>query len=500
MDNIISHIGEDFITLFLDGLDKCFNDFLKDPLKFAQFELNVKKSVDALGRQMIKVGLEAINSYFKRSADRVRDWYVERNDMKQLTTTFGDVTYVKTLFRHKTKKTDDGKEIMCYLVDKVVGMTPGQRVSDAAHAMVYAEAAQTSYRRAGESFSDTAGISKQAVMDILHSTDFPIDYEAPKERKKLKYLYIDADEDHISLQYNEERGDLVKGPTGRKNNGAMTKLVYIYEGIEKVSPESKRHRLVNPHYFCEVEEDDIWGRVYSYILDTYDISQVKVIYINADGGAWIKSGMKQIAGARYVLDGFHLSKYMGKMTAHMMDSAYDAKVQLCDEIKQGNKDSFIAKAKEIASYSEDQKIQEAVLAAAGYILSNWMAAKRRLEHKDGVAACSAEGHVSHVLACRMSTPALAWCRHGADVMAHLRAYYLNKGNLLELVRYQKRELPKAAGAEDIAYSVSDAIRDSTDHRSKVQQMIGKYSSSMGGTIVGLSDWFRDALINGGHMS
>ena len=29
-------------------------------------------------------------------------------------------------------------------------------------------------------------------------------------------------------------------------------------------------------------------------------------------------------------------------------------------------------------------------------------------------------------------------------MAELRAYYYNKGDMLELVRYQKEELPKAA--------------------------------------------------------
>ena len=32
-------------------------------------------------------------------------------------------------------------------------------------------------------------------------------------------------------------------------------------------------------------------------------------------------------------------------------------------------------------------------------------------------------------------------------MAPLRAYYLNGGNMLELVKYQKKEVPKAAGAE-----------------------------------------------------
>lgn len=44
-------------------------------------------------------------------------------------------------------------------------------------------------------------------------------------------------------------------------------------------------------------------------------------------------------------------------------------------------------------------------------------------------------------------------------MAQLRAYYYNGGDMLELVRYQKAELPKAAGCEQeilLSHSCSKA--------------------------------------------
>lgn len=86
-----------------------------------------------------------------------------------------------------------------------------------------------------------------------------------------------------------------------------------------------------------------------------------------------------------------------------------------------------------------------------YILRNWEAAVMRLTSRGIVRGCSAEGHVSHVLASRMSTRPMGWSRKGADRMAHLLAYRRNGGNLLELVRYQDREeeLPVAAGAEEV---------------------------------------------------
>ncbi len=55
-------------------------------------------------------------------------------------------------------------------------------------------------------------------------------------------------------------------------------------------------------------------------------------------------------------------------------------------------------------------------------------------------------------------------------MAQLRAYYYNHGDMLELVRYQKEELPKAAGCEcDILSSVQILNSEKNSHG-----LIGKY--------------------------
>ena len=86
---------------------------------------------------------------------------------------------------------------------------------------------------------------------------------------------------------------------------------------------------------------------------------------------------------------------------------------------------------------------------ADYILNNWMAAKVRLAYRDSVCGSSTEAHVCHVLSTRMSNKPMGWSRLGADKMARLRAYYWNKGSMIELVRYQntREKLPKVAGAE-----------------------------------------------------
>ncbi len=50
-------------------------------------------------------------------------------------------------------------------------------------------------------------------------------------------------------------------------------------------------------------------------------------------------------------------------------------------------------------------------------------------------------------------------------MARLRIYRRNRRNMLELVRYQKRGLPMAVGAEEVIYSATQmlsAIRRNRD--------------------------------------
>ena len=44
-------------------------------------------------------------------------------------------------------------------------------------------------------------------------------------------LYIDADEDHVALQYLEKKGD-IRNP---RINTVMPWIIYVYEGVEGLS-------------------------------------------------------------------------------------------------------------------------------------------------------------------------------------------------------------------------------------------------------------------------
>lgn len=467
MINSIKYFEEKCISKF----EKLEDEFMKNPTKLAEYVIGLTDELHKLGIEMIKESLEYMDMMLQKSALRREKWVIETHSKKQLTTSLGDVVFNKTLFCNK--KTGESE----YLLDRIMGLASHQRITEDAEAKMLEEAVQTSYRRGGEEASLTTDVSRQTVKNKIHQLEFP-QMEEPEEKKKVEYLYIDADEDHVSLQFRERKGDLTENGNHQKNNCLITKLVYVYEGVENESPKGKRHRLVNPYYFCGVhtgeENKKFWDEIYRYLDSHYDLGCVKKIYVNSDGGSWIKAGMKQIAGITHVLDEFHLEKYLTKLTSHMKDSREDAAEELRTAIRSKTKKDFEEIVDRLEGYLDGDKGLERMEDAREYILSNWSAAKLRLKHKDGVKGSSTEGHVSHVLSSRMSSRPMGWSKKGAEKMSKLRAYQLNGGDMLDLVRYQAKEIPMAAGAE---YDVLSSRQIITSEKNRHGEL-GKYAESI----------------------
>ena len=468
MVNSIKYFEEECINRF----EKLENDFIKEPQKLAEYVLGLTEELHKLGLRMIQESLEEMNRMLRKSQKRLQNWNVESHEKKQLITSLGTVTFEKTLFTNK----ETGKSE--YLLDRIMGLEKHERISEDALARMLKEAVQTSYRRGGEEISLTTDVKKQTVKNKIHGLEFPRNEEKPAKRKEVEYLYIEADEDHASLQFREKKGDLEENENHQKNNCFITKLVYVHEGIEKEAPKSKRHKLINPYYFCGTsygeENTSFWDEIYEYINNHYEMDKVKKIYLSADGGGWIKAGMKRIAGITYVLDEFHLEKYLTKLTSHMKDSREDAADELRTAIRNKTQKDFEEIVERLEGCLENETGMKRIAEAKEYILSNWMAAKLRLRHQNGVKGSSTEGHVSHVLSSRMSSRPMGWSMKGATKMAKLRAYELNGGDMLELVRYQKRELPKVAGAEYDVLSSTEIIRSEKNRHGE----LGKYAESI----------------------
>ncbi len=55
-------------------------------------------------------------------------------------------------------------------------------------------------------------------------------------------------------------------------------------------------------------------------------------------------------------------------------------------------------------------------------------------------------------------------------MSRLRIYRQNKGDMLELVRYQKKEVPMAAGAEEVICSATQMLSAERRNRDRLGEL------------------------------
>lgn len=477
----------DFVKNSIPQILGVVDMFYKEPEKQAEFEDRLGDIAVSFILSVMSEAYTNVNSTIKDSNARKDKWNVVKTEEKTLLSKFGEFSYQVTTFVNKETCRN------AKLANQYLGVAPHERLTEGAKANLLEEAVQTSYRRAGEECSILNVLSKEAVMNYLHDLQFPVRTDWPAEKKTVKTLFIEADEDHCKLQYQNKKGDLEVNSNNYKNNCVLTKIVYVHEGLEieesrrEKGKKNKRHKLKNPYYFCGLYEGEnnnrLWEEVYDYISHVYDLEKVEHIYLMSDGGAWIRAGKNMLHGLEQVLDEFHLRKYLMKMTGHMLDSAEDARKEICGIIKNGTREQFEGETAKLVEYTKTDAERKRVEDGAAYILNNWRAAKIRLGGRKQIVGCSAEGHVSHVLASRMTSRPMGWCRTGADKMAHLRAYYYNQRSMLELVRAQKRELPMASGGEEVILSCQDILNSEKNGASSRQEKeLRKYYDAIRATV------------------
>lgn len=454
MYNSILHFNEFGVA----KIEKVIKKFMEDSSKdIGDLVMDLEKPLQELQRAIIKETIEEIDKIYRRDSCRKEKYNIERSgDENSILTTCGTVTYQRTYF--KSKETGAYE----YLADKAMGITANMRKSDDVVIKALNQVTDVSYRISGENATKTEDIiSKQTVMKELHNLEIPTIIPAVKNKKKQRILYINADEDHVSLQFYKKKGDIRKNGASIKRNTIMPKLIYVFEGIEKEGPNSKRNRLVEKHYFGGVYKDNelLWEEVRAYIEAKYEEESLEKIYIMGDGASWIKKGL-EVLGEKsiFVLDQFHLKQYIIRATGHLGDSIQDAKDMIYDAISFEDKKGIKEVFDKIADLAESESKRNQVLQTKRYILNHWKAIIIKNSDEDSRMGCSAEGSVSHIFSSRLSSRPLGWSKQGVDKMARLRIYTANGGNVYDLVKYKKEKQERII-KEEINKAIDKKIRE-----------------------------------------
>ena len=411
MNNSITEIA----GLIIRSFEENFEKILTEKKDIAEFVIEIRKTLDQVGRILAKEALEMMDSLVKDDSRRKQNWYVhEKAAPNTLATLFGEVQYQRTYYKHKTEKE------YRYLSDELVGINAYDKMDVSLKARLIEEATDTPYARSGRKAAETLEISSQSVMNAIRELG-PVsnrEVNVPRAKETPKVLYIEADEDHVALQLG---------------GCAEPKLVYVHEGRTRVGKE--RWKLQNPRYFGGMykESEELWNEVSDYIDRAYDYDKIEKIYLSGDGASWIKSGAAIVNKSIFVLDRYHLNKAIKSAGAHIEN----AEREIWRAIKREDKEYLKVVFETILDETETETKAQAVKEAKTYIMNHWENIKHH--YSKDYSGCSAEGHISHIYSDRLSSRPLGWSREGVDQMARLRVFAANGGNLFDLALRKKQE-------------------------------------------------------------
>ena len=211
-----------FQTEIKEKLEKIFLLYSSDMTKIAELVYGVTDCMVEFGLCLLAEELESYDTFLCEKKHLRIDWHIVRKDETMLLTSLGTLHYHKTLFRNK--KTGEYE----YFLDRAMGLKEHARLTEDAEAKILKEAVETTYEKAGIQVSISKDeISKETVKNKIHRLEFPKNTEKIQEKKEVEYLYIDADEDHVSLQFREKKGDIIENEYHQKNNHAIVKMIYV---------------------------------------------------------------------------------------------------------------------------------------------------------------------------------------------------------------------------------------------------------------------------------
>lgn len=211
-------------------IEEKVKDFIINRKDFADLVFGLQEDIFELGRNILQEVLEDIDENFRTSGVRKKEWEIVRKDTASILSSFGTLKYNKTYFKPKK----GGKRE--YLVDKRVGIEPHDKITADVVINAAEEAIESSYKKGGLKASYVEEITKQTVMNIIHTIEVEQPAVEVNEKKEIKILYIEADEDHVALQ-----GKNIKKENNEKPRRiSMPRLVYVHEGIDTEKSTGKR--------------------------------------------------------------------------------------------------------------------------------------------------------------------------------------------------------------------------------------------------------------------
>lgn len=429
MYSIIQKIYEKNNKILKEGVKKVLNGDDVSSLTSA-----IKDFTDVLGKELFSEIATQIENLVFEDAKRKNQYEAIRFADKSLITKNG-----KTKFERRYYKDKETGENVC-LTDRVLGIEKGERIDKKVKAELIEKAKDQSYSKSGKLVVPEMEISSTTVMRNVRRNEWKMNIEERKEEEKIKSknIFIQVDEDHVK-QRNKKGCTISKIVTIYTRKRTLTKP----DRIDKV--KTPRRELVDKFTFSGLYKDtqEMWEDVAYYIECTYKKEEIETIFVMGDGASYIKAGTEWIEKSVFVLDTFHLKKYINHLN---YDEYLKTKLQeAIDQYDPISTESIMEEAirkieKEIKEDEElgrttkrlENRLKK-IKDTKTYLMNQWQGIEAHEIYEDKLTGCCQEGQVHHTLSERLSTDAKVWSENGIDEMSQLRAFTQNGGNIYQKI-------------------------------------------------------------------
>ena len=426
---IIQKIYEKNNTILKEGLKKVLNGDDISSLTAA-----IKEFTDILGKELFSEIVSQVDKIIFEDEKRKHQYESVRMSEKSLITKNGKAEFERRYY----KDNETGEHI--YLADKILGIEKGERIDKKVKAEIIEKAKDQSYNKSGRMVVPGLEISATTVMRNVRKNEWNMEIKERKEEEKIKAknIYVQVDEDHIK-QRNKKGCTISKIVTIYTRKRTLTKP----DRIDKV--QQVRKELVDKYTFSGLYKDNqkLWEDVAYYIDCTYKKDQIENIFIMGDGASYIKAGVEWLDKAVFVLDLFHLEKYINHLNYdEYLKSKLQEAIDQYDPISTENiMNEAIKKIKQ--EIREDEQLGrdtkrlnnrlKKIEKTKTYLMNQWNGIEAHEKYKEKLTGCCQEGQVHHTLSERMSTDAKVWSEEGIDEMSQLRAFTQNNGNIYQKI-------------------------------------------------------------------
>ena len=413
-------------------LQKAYQMVAQIEEKIVEKELDIEKCMPELVRITQATALDMYHELIEQADAEIKAAKQERRqeglvverkqDPRTLITSIGDLNYERTYYWNK------GKGQYEYPVDRMLGIEHYERVDPGLSKGLVSCARTRSYRDSAQR-KCKGSVSAQTVMNKIRKAE-PVLAER-EERRKVPYLHIDADEDHVALQRSKRR------------KSTEVPLVSVYEGIEH---NGKRNSCIGIFHISEYGKnpEDFWEEVLERIEQRYDLEDTR-IYVHGDGANWIKKGLEWLPKSRFVLDPYHKNKYVMKVVAECNEDEVKALRAAIQQAMEDEDTVYFTKAIQYALEKHPER-EEIIIEAATYLLNQMEGVSIRKQEPEACNGGASEPHISHVLSERLSSRPKGWSketlRHFVPILANGSEVRLIREKQPELTVVQKQAVTK----------------------------------------------------------